>query len=391
MERNSEYRENIYFISAVFLLARIILILSLPLEGLKSYGDFWNFYHLAALGQPFRDIWVEFPPLFPFISRGLYLLVGGKEHGYIYLSVILYSIVQAGGLFIFQRIAEIIWGVEKGFQAAVIYGFMILGLFYGWAYFDSLAVFLCLLSLFFLIKSRQYFAGLAIGFGGLVKWFPVLVLPAAWKWLGWKKGVRVVLSALITVVVIWGVLYILSPDMTGASLISQGAKGSWESIWALLDGNLRTGNFPPGADRTIPETAILSSGNPPLISPWITLLAFGGLGLFLFLKAEVRTERQLVAFSGLTLSLFYLWSPGYSPQWVLYLLPLILLSLEGSRGLLMAVIALLVNLLEWPLILTRGLFQFLPFTIILRSSIYILLAVLLAGMVLPRKKAQETE
>lgn len=370
-------------------MGRIVLILSLPLEGLKSYGDFWNFFELAGMGQPFRDIWVEFPPFFPFLSRVIYLLSGGKEHVYIYLSVILFSLIQAGSLALFQEIAGVIWGKEKGFRISAIYGFLTLGLFYGWAYFDCLAVFLTLLGLYYLIGSKQSPAGLALGLGGLVKWFPILVLPAGWKWLGWKKGIRLVGAAILVLIVVWGALFILSPEMVRASLISQGAKGSWESLWAVLDGNLRTGNFPPGADRTDPATASLSAGNPALISPWISLVAFGGLGLFLFLKADLKTERQLVAFTGLTLILFYLWSPGYSPQWILYLLPLILLSLEGSRGLLMALIAILVNLLEWPLLLSRGLFQYLTLAILLRTFIYLALVPLLAEMVLDRKNTQK--
>jgi hypothetical protein len=109
---------------------------------------------------------------------------------------------------------------------------------------------------------------------------------------------------------------------------------------------------------------------------------FGGIGAYIFLKAEVKTERQLVAFSGLTLLIFFLWSPGYSPQWVLFLLPLILLSLEGNQAILASLIAILVNLLEWPLLLSRGLFEYLPGTILFRSAVYVLIAIMLVGVVI---------
>ena len=45
-------------LSLLFLFARLIMIISIPIEGLKSYGDFWNFYNLASLGRPFLDLWV---------------------------------------------------------------------------------------------------------------------------------------------------------------------------------------------------------------------------------------------------------------------------------------------------------------------------------------------
>jgi len=352
------------------------LLFSLPLNGVKSYGDFWNFYHLASLGQPFRDIWVEFPPLFPYLSRGIYLLVGGKEHAYIYLSVILFSFIQGCSLYVFQLLAEEIWSSEGGFERTLIYAMLVLGLFYGWTYFDPLAVFLMLLGLLSAIKSRASVAGGVLGLGALVKWFPILVIPSIWKWLDPRKALRLTITAVAVVAVIWGALFLIHPNLTRASLISQGAKGSWESVWAILDGNLHTGNFNPAADRNDPMTASLQAGNPALISPWLTLVVFAGIGLFLFWKAEVQSVEQLIAFSGVTLVLFFIWSPGYSPQWVLYLLPLVLLSFERSRSLLVSLVLLLTNLLEWPILLSRGYFQYLPGLIVLRTVLYLMVALL---------------
>ena len=368
-------------VSSLFFASRLIILLSLPLEGVRSYGDFWNFYSLAGLGRPFRDIWIEFPPLFPFLSRGIYLLVGGREHAYIYLSVLVFSLIQAATIYLFQCLAEEIWGKDEGLQRTFIYALLILGLFYGWAYFDCLAVFLALLGLYLAVKSRPVAAGIVLGLGGLVKWFPLLVLPSLWKWLEAKKATRVVLSALLVLLIVWGALYAASPSLTKASILSQGAKGSWESIWALIDGNLQTGNFNPDASRLDPTTATLPAGNPALIPPWITLLFLGGFGLYLLWKAQLQALFQVSAFIGLTLVLFFLWSPGYSPQWVLYLIPFILLSFEKKRSILLGLVIVLVNLLEWPLLLSRGMFQFLPGLVILRTFTYLIVGLWFAELV----------
>jgi len=376
MQKKFREGKSKFWISMIFFASRMILLFSLPLNGVKSYGDFWNFYHLASLGQPFRDIWVEFPPLFPYLSRGIYLLVGGKEHAYIYLSVILFSFIQGCSLYVFQLLAEEIWSSEGGFERTLIYAMLVLGLFYGWTYFDPLAVFLMLLGLLSAIKSRASVAGGVLGLGALVKWFPILVIPSIWKWLDPRKALRLTITAVAVVAVIWGALFLIHPNLTRASLISQGAKGSWESVWAILDGNLHTGNFNPAADRNDPMTASLQAGNPALISPWLTLVVFAGIGLFLFWKAEVQSVEQLIAFSGVTLVLFFIWSPGYSPQWVLYLLPLVLLSFERSRSLLVSLVLLLTNLLEWPILLSRGYFQYLPGLIVLRTVLYLMVALL---------------
>jgi len=147
-----------------------------------------------------------------------------------------------------------------------------------------------------------------------------------------------------------------------------------ETVWALLDGNLRTGNFGPRDERCDPAAAELAQGNPPFLNPWLRLAIFGALGLFLFLRARLDSPRRALAFAGLTSTIFFLWSPGWSVQWVLYLLPLILLTLPQRMALLLGAAHLFINLLEWPVLLSRGLFDTLPLTILLRAFLLLLLA-----------------
>jgi hypothetical protein len=168
--------------------------------------------------------------------------------------------------------------------------------------------------------------------------------------------------------------------MTEASILSQTSKGSWETVWALIDGNFHTGNFGPLAERYDPSNAILSRGSPSRISPWLSMVFFAALGGWLFFKAKPEgdervIDRSAIAFLGLTWCIFLLWSPGYSPQWVLYLLPLVLLALPFRKSVLMAITLVLVSLLEWPLILSRGYFEGLWLVVPLRSLLFILLAI----------------
>ena len=119
----------------------LILIISTPLEGLKSSGDFWNFFSQAGMGRPFFAFWVEFPPLFPWISRLAYLITGGREHSYIYALVIFFSIIQAVNVYLFGRIVKRSIPNGNDLQPVLIYGFLTIALFYTWAYFDILAIF----------------------------------------------------------------------------------------------------------------------------------------------------------------------------------------------------------------------------------------------------------
>ena len=386
MEETRERNLKKYQPSLLFLIARLIMVVSIPLEGLKSYGDYWNFYQLASIGRPFLDLWLEFPPLFPILSRGIYLMVGGREHSYSYALIVIFSILQAANIFFFQKIASNINTEKEAINRTFVYAFFLVGLFYGWAYFDSLAVFFLLLGIYLITIKKSRTAGLVIGIGGLIKWFPLLILPAAWKWLSTKKALSALAIALVVIGLGWGLLFGISPEFTKASLIAQGAKGSWETVWALIDGNLSTGNFSPEINRAIPASASISTGNPPVISSWLSLLAIGGVGFLVFWKSTIDSTVKLVGFSGFTLIMFFLWSPGYSPQWTLYLLPLVILCFDNSRSRLLALVLVLTNLLEWPILLSRGWFQFLDEVVLLRTAIFFLLALLFGQVALHKNE-----
>lgn len=359
----------------LLLFARLILLLSLPLEGLRGYGDFIHFYQLAGMGWPFLEYWSEFPPVFPFLSAVLFRLAGGQEHVYDYLLAFVLLLTDAATLVAFTRLAFRLHGEREGTPRLWAYFAVLAGLAYGWWYFDPLALLAMLLGLLWLLEGREGRAGVALAFGTLTKFFPILGLVAAWKFRPARRALLATTITLALTAAVWGGLYLASPEMTLASLRSQGSKGSWETVWALLDGNLHTGNFGPEIERYEATAATLPRGNPARISPWLTLPLFAGVGGYCFWRVRPRKETAVVAFLGFAWCLFLLWSPGYSPQWVLYLLPLILLTLPRRTGLLMTFTLTLVNLLEWPLLLSRGLFWSLYLIVPLRVLLILLLAI----------------
>jgi hypothetical protein len=230
------------------------------------------------------------------------------------------------------------------------------------------------LGIYYILTGRDSLAGLALGAGILVKFFPILVIPAVWRFISTKRAFQITSIAIGLTVLIYGVLYVISPANTVASLGSQLNKGSWETIWALIDGNFNTGIFGALSERLDPALAFRPQGNPARISPALTLILFLLIGVWIFIRARLDGPVSLIAFVGLTWCIFLLWSPGWSPQWVLYLIPLILLTLDVRNGILMTIILVLVNLLEWPVLLSRGYQWGLLLTIPLRTLIMILLA-----------------
>jgi hypothetical protein len=149
-------------------------------------------------------------------------------------------------------------------------------------------------------------------------------------------------------------------------------------VWALVDGNMGTGNFGPESERADPQHAAQPMGHSARIPSWLTLIPFAALGLLALVKIPRGGAREQVAFLGVTWALFLLWSPGWSPQWVLYLLPLMLLVLPLPRGVLLALALAIVSLLEWPILLSRGAFEGLYLTVPVRTMLVAAMGVLMA-------------
>jgi hypothetical protein len=375
MENSSRNpREFALWAGGLFLAGRLILLVSLPLEGLKGYGDYWNFFAQAGLGLPLIDFWTEFPPLFPYLSKAVYWLTGGSEHAYVYSLSALLSAFQAGSIGLFALLGSRIHAKQSQLRRTALYLVLTIGLFYGWGYFDVLAVFLMLLGMHFAFQGKGSLGGGVLAAGVLTKWFPILTAPALIKSIEKRSAARLIAVLVLVVGVVWIGFYLAFPEYTASSIKAQSLKGSWESIWALIDGNLETGNFGT-IDRTLPVEQQNMVRNESILPAWLTLLVSGGAGLYLWYRAEIEGLAQSTAFTGLTIVLFFLWSPGYSPQWVLYLLPLVLLVLPVREAGLWSLTLILISLLEWPVLLSRGLFSSLYWLIPLRAFLYIMLGI----------------
>ncbi len=283
-------KQNYILAGVFFILARLILFISSPYEIIPGLGDYWNFYHQASLGWPYIDYWTEFPPVFPLIAKLIYSLVNGREIAFGYCLGILVSLFQAGTVVIVFRLEDIISKGKTLPVRSLVYTALTIGLFYSWSYFDPLAVFFMLLGIYWFVEEKDIPASISVSIGILTKWFPGLILPALWKIRSKREFLQNSIIVLGIVILVWGGLYLLNSDFTSASITAQANKGSWETIWALLDENLSTGNFNPGVDRLVPESATLRTGNDALISPWISFLIFGGIGLYLLFALSLMAS-----------------------------------------------------------------------------------------------------
>ncbi len=370
-----------YAPAAALIVFRLLMLAALPYEALFGYGDYQHFFNLAEFarlgpgGLPFLDHWVEFPPLFPYLSLAIHALSGGTLHLYGYALAFLMTLCDAANVLLLIRIARKAFSSSADPRLGWVYaGFLAIPAF-GWWTFEPLVVLWLLLALDAFFSDRPARAGLAIGLGVLTKLIPGIVLAAAWRFWPPKRWARATVVALVAVAV--GILPFLAlrPEMALASLRSQAAKGSWETVWALLDGNPGTGIFGPLGERLDPAAATMPRGEPARIPHWIPTLLAGAIAFWAFLRAQGRDRRKAIPFLAFLLALLFLWSRGWSPQWLAYLIPLLLLSLPLRQSLVFGLNLAAISLLEWPVLLTRGRFDLLWVPVILRTCVILLLAV----------------
>ena len=371
----------------LFFTSRLMLLMAFPPENLIFYGDYQHYFNLADLTRrgfyPYLNYWYEFPPIFPYLNIAVYTLAGQQLKNYILLLAFVLLLVECGNLYLLYRLAFTLYGRIPALTIAWIYTALFVPIFFWLGNFDALTTFFILLALYSLIKNKSKLLAVALGLGTMVKYLPIILLATVWRAKGLKAACLYGAATLVISLLIFGPFALASPTFTLASLQAQAGKSSYETVWALLDGNITTGNFGPLADHFDPAKAATPLNNPAIIPTWLTLIPFGLLGLFILTRPRLPASPapgwgspfDTIIFTTLTFVIFFLWSPGWSPQWQSFLVPLLLLAFPEKRAVLFIIALGFINFLEWPVILSRGLTNLLPITIIARTLLFILLAV----------------
>jgi len=374
-----EPHRGFLLILALFAAFRLMMAMAYPPEALTGYSDYPYFYALADLARqgyyPLLHYWYEYPPVFPYLSQAVYA-VTSSYHAYTTLLAAVMLLFEAGNLILLYWVANEIHDKETSLKVAWMYSCLLVPIFFLWNGLDSLALFFTLLCLLWLLRDRHAFSAVALGLGLMTKYLPGILLATVWRFVKPRKALAYTLIAIVAAAVILLPFAIASPSYTLASLRSQVSKSSWQTIWALIDGNYTTGLFGPVADHLDPTKAGLQLHNPSRIPWFITVPLFALIYLYLFSRpVDTEDKKALLSFTGMTLCLFFLWSKGWSPQWQVMLIPLILLVFPDGHGVLYCLVLGFINFLEWPVILSRGLNRLLMVTVPLRTLLILLLLV----------------
>lgn len=382
----------------VFLSFRVLTLFLLRPGGfVRDWSEFNTFFGIASLSDyglyPFLDFWLEWPPLGPWLVVGSYQaslwLPPWPEDprlGFVVMLGLVFVLFEVGNFVLVYRIASRLFRTE-GVVTRVLW--LYAGLFppvYAMlGFFDGVALFFMLLTLDLLMADRRFLSAMAVGVGFTVKIVPILMLPVAVRRLwytyrtqrhdAWTETSLYTIVAGLTVLALMSPFIIMGPEWVLAFLRAMADRSAWETVWALLEGYYGFGQVM--GDRFNPNETNFAIYPGTLPWSFITLLFAGLYSLMVIQPGHYNQPRQTVALAGLTVCVFFLYTKGYSPQFLVYLLPFVILLFPDIKGLTYALILTVLNILEQPVyfVMLPDAEWLLTFVIIARYVTIILLAV----------------
>ena len=252
-----------------------------------------------------------------------------------------------------------------------------------------------------------FLSAVAAALGFLTKLTPILLLPIAVRWLGaklsWRAArrewfnrqspgnlLRPTLYALIFFGVIVAVGYPLTqgdPDLRFSLFQINAIRPPWQSVWALLDGYTGMGDV--RVDPRNLDGITVSQWQSSL--PWgLITLAFIALYLWLYTRRyDWSQPRTPVAFAAVSVLWLFLYSKGWSPQFLVWVLAFTVLLLPTLRGVALAIGLTAINVVEvqvYSILLAESQPWLLTATVVTRTLLLLWLAVEFLGQIWPQPK-----
>jgi hypothetical protein len=428
VRRTYETHFDFILLTILFVTFRLLALVAYRPGGLVlDFSDFYWYREYAQLARqgyvPYENLWSIYPPVFPSLMIAVWqisTLLPPWTFSNLWFTLILggvFLLFETGNFILVYLLACRLYEKRaRALRVAWIYAALFIPVYTLTGWFESFPIFFFLLSLYLLVRGRPYLSAIFGGVGFMVKLIPLLLLPIGVRHAanlrhetehqavparqfqltvikGWAdlRRIRFDFWPLLiyltlffgTIVVIGLPFYQRNPDLILSPVGFNGARAPWETVWALLAGNYEYGIVPQDRrDLSLPAAGGLADSLPWL---WITA-AFGLVYLILYAqRIDWQAPRALIAFTGLTLCCFFLYSKGYSPQWLGWLLVFNTLLLPHLRGIIYAAVLSVANIVEANVffIMFPTVHWLLASTVLIRTFLVVVMAIEFAFILWP--------
>lgn len=287
---------------------------------------------------PYRDVVSEYPQIPTYFFGLLYLLIPGeKDSIFAYLLFSSYFVL-AMLIVLFALIDQLYRLLPERKYLAFLF-LLPAPLYYTFNRFDTLPAYLCLLSFVLVARKRWGLAAVILAVGALTKWYPILLLPAYLAYYFRTEGKinwqMIVLFSMTCLLIILPTLLLGGLDALLVPYRFQGVRG------------LETLSLPAMIGRL--QEAI--SGKPIVERYYILgFLFLQGIAALISLFARIDRIEKLMQWCILIISMFVLFARIYSPQWLIWILPFLILAAKDKFDLSIIVVYGIVAYLGFPIV-----------------------------------------
>jgi hypothetical protein len=292
-----------------------------PWARVSDVGFYQHLVQQSDAGHyPFLDFWLEYPPVFPWLAVGIYKLAAG---GFVWAFALVMSAVEFVNVGLVYVLAGRAQGGLLARRAVLLYALCPLPVWFALGWFDALAVLAMLVSVLLLVNRRAVGAGAAVGAGILVKVSPGMLVLAAPLALGWRGALRFGVAVVATLAVLLAPFLLTRPDLLAGLIGSLLTRPPWETLPALA---LRI--YVPGILVPIEDRYTAASGWQPTgpwawiaLAPQLAMLLVALWGAWWLTRSGRSDPWRVCLLSALCICSFLLGGKGFSPQFVVWLLP----------------------------------------------------------------------
>jgi len=388
-----------------FVVFRFLSIVLLRPGGFVTDSGPDQFYYFAfsrftGSGQvPFFDFWMEYPPLMPWLATlaykaSLYLPIWENAIFWFNLFFRLLLLPFDIGILTLIYLCVLRFGnVTQALQAASLWALLFAPLITLLSWFDPLTLFFLMLGIYGLLYDRPLLAGAAIGLGLMAKVLPIAIAPLGLLSLkGVRQRIVYTTSAFTFALLVILPPLIVAPKYVIAWVSALTNVSSWETVWALLEGYYSYGIVASLYERHDPTASVFSANSTQTV-PWFPItVAFLAIYVYLITRdIDWENKRKVALFALFSVTIFILYSKGYSPQWATYLSTLSLLALSTGRGLGYGLLLGILLVIEWPFafVVLKDHDWFLAAVVVLRTFVILCLSLDAVSRVLPDSRVQK--